>query len=89
MSYPYKTVNKYGLYVYVCAYILPYTWIQSNVLLDGQPFLHWYQSARKGKEEKKKKLKHDENDDLCIKNGLHSSRSWYELKKKISGGRKN
>ena len=84
MSYPYrKTVNKYGLYVYVCAY-LPYTWIQSNVLLDGQPFLHWYQSARNGREETK--LKHDENDDLCIKNGLHSSRSWYELRKKKFGG---
>jgi hypothetical protein len=82
MSYPYKTVNKYVcICVYVCAY-LPYTWIQSNVLLDGQPFLRWYRSARNGSEEKenKEKLKHDENDDLCIKNGLHSSRSWYELR---------
>lgn len=38
--------------MYMYAHILPYTWIQSNVLLDGQPFLHWYQSARKGREEK-------------------------------------
>jgi len=34
-----------------------------------------------GMDEKKRKLKHDENDDLCTKkNGLHSSRSWYELR---------
>lgn len=82
-----QSINMVCMYMYAHISYLILGFSQMFCLM-GNHFFIGIKALGKERKRRKKKLKHDENDDLCIKNGLHSSRSWYELKKKISGGRK-
>lgn len=64
MSYPYKRVNKY-VCMYMYAHIYLILGFSQMFCLMGNHFFVGIEAL--GMDEKKRKLKHDENDDLCIK----------------------